>query len=79
MTINFKRQPDYKCDNGEIMKVWQVESAGKPIKNEIGELMIITGYPETGYWQHNYGDDDTVFDNFAQVKSALIADLGGAK
>ncbi len=79
MTINFKRQPDYKCDNGEIMKVWQVESAGKPIKNEIGELLIITGYPKSDYWQHNYGYDDAIYSTFERAKSAVIAHLEGAK
>ncbi len=79
MKINFKRQPDFNSENGGIMKSWQVEAVGKPIKNEIGEELLIIGYPASGGWQHNYGDDDAIYSTFEKAKSAVIAHLEGAK
>ncbi len=75
MKITFKRLPNTTRDNGAITKSWQVQTEkGFPIKNQVDELLIISSYSHWDY-SHNYSGDDDLYATFAQVKSAVIAQL----
>ncbi len=76
MKITFKRQTDHTDVGGAIIKRWYVESDGKPAKNGIGNQLIISGSGDD-VWYHNYLEPyfDDEYPTFAQVKSAVIAQL----
>ncbi len=76
MKITFKRQPNHTGEGGAITKSWYVESDGKTAKNKIGNQLIISGSGDD-VWYHNYLQPyfDDEYPTFAQVKSAVIAQL----
>ncbi len=76
MKITFKRQTDHTDEGGAIIKRWYVESDGKTAKNEMGNQLIISGIGND-VWYHNYLEPyfDAEYATFAQVKSAVIAQL----